>query len=93
VDQPSADSPRRARRYRPLTRAWAGVDAVADHRDALVATLERVEARLRMARLLEDRLPAALRGRVPEALDVVAAARAAVDAGTLGYAAVYAKRG
>jgi len=68
------------------------VDRTEEHRDALVELVDRVEARLRFARLIADRLPAALAGHVAQGLEIVAAARGAIDAGTLGYAAVYGLR-
>ena len=74
---------------RLLEAGGIAVETTEDHRGALAELLERVEARLRVARLLEGSLPAALAGRVGQGLELVASARAAVDAGTLGYAAVY----
>ena len=68
------------------------VDCTEDHRDALGELVDRVEARLRFTRLVADRLPADLAGHVAQGLEIVAAAGGAIDAGTLGYAAVYGAR-
>lgn len=52
---------------------------------ALLGLLDRLEARLRLARMLDDSVPEGLRGRAAGGLELVAAAREAVAAGALGY--------
>jgi hypothetical protein len=62
------------------------------HDEALEALLERVEARLRAARALQDGLPVELGGRIPEALGLVDSARRSVAEGVLGYGILVARR-
>ena len=81
-----------AETVRLLEAAGFAIETTEDHRGALAELLERVEARLRVARLLGDSLPAALAGHVAQGLELVASARGAVEAGTLGYAAAYGVR-
>jgi arsenite methyltransferase len=68
-----------------LAGAGLTVEATERHDGALAELLERVEARLRLARLLLD-------GGVERGLELVGAARAALAAGTLGYGVVIARR-
>jgi hypothetical protein len=64
-----------------------------ERRDAALASLvERVEARLHLARVLSDSVPRALREWVDRGLGLVAAARAAINGGALGYGTVIARR-
>jgi hypothetical protein len=77
--------------YVALLRA-AGCEPVAvERRDAeLTAMIDRVEARLRVARMLVP--PGEQRERVREAVALARAARAEVARGTLGYVLVVARR-
>jgi arsenite methyltransferase len=68
-----------------LERAGFEVALVERHDDALSLLLDRVEARLRLARVLDATLAA--RG-----LELAAAAREAIGAGALGYGVVVARR-
>jgi arsenite methyltransferase len=60
--------------------------------EALVELLDRVEARLRLARSLGGALPAELQGRLDDGMALTAAARRAVDRGELGYGMLVAQR-
>jgi hypothetical protein len=61
--------------------------------DGVLAELvERVDARLRAARIAGDALPDGLRGALDRALELVAVAREAVAGGVLGYGVVVARR-
>jgi hypothetical protein len=62
------------------------------HDGALAEFLERVDARLRLARMLRERLPEGLREGLVRGLGLVAAARAALDEGALGYGVIVARR-
>jgi ubiquinone/menaquinone biosynthesis C-methylase UbiE len=62
------------------------------HDGALAELIERVDGRLRLARVLRERLPDGLREGVVRALDLVGAARVALDDGALGYGVVVARR-
>jgi len=65
----------------------------AESRDeALAELLDRVEARLRLARSLSGALPGELRGRVEQGMALTAAARRATDRGELGYGMLVARR-
>jgi arsenite methyltransferase len=65
----------------------------AEQRDeALAELLDRIEARLRLARSLGGALPAELRGRVDEGMALTAAARRAFESGELGYGMLVARR-
>jgi arsenite methyltransferase len=70
--------------------AGAGLDplVVERHDDALVRLLERVDGRLRLARVAFD----ADGHLVERGLDLVAAARESIERGILGYAVVVARR-
>jgi arsenite methyltransferase len=68
-----------------LAGAGLTVEAAEPHDSALAKLLERVEARLRLARLILD-------GGVERGLGLVGAARAALAEGTLGYGVVIARR-
>lgn len=69
-----------------LAAAGFAVEACERHDDALAVLLERVEARLRLARLVAAELP------VDRALELLAAARGALADGVLGYGAVVARK-
>lgn len=62
------------------------------HDDALATLLERVDARLRAARVLGAGAPASLLANVQRGLDLVAGARRALAEGALGYGVVVARR-
>ncbi len=62
------------------------------HDDLLLPFVARVEARLRLARVLRRQLPSELVTNVERGLELAAAARGAIADGTLGYAAVVARR-
>jgi len=62
------------------------------HDGALAGMLDRVEARLRAARLLGAGAPAALVQNVDRGLALAAAARESVSDGALGYGVVVARR-
>ncbi len=68
-----------------LAGAGFTVEATERHDAALAKLLERVEARLRLARLLLD-------GGVERGLELAAAAREALSGGALGYGVVIARR-
>jgi arsenite methyltransferase len=68
------------------------VEEIETHDQLLGALVERVESRLRLAQLLGDGIPAVMRDSMASGADLVAAARQALDAGMVGYAAVYATR-
>lgn len=74
--------------------ADAGLEVeVAEAHDAALATLlDRVDARLRAARVLGSDLPEALREGASRGLELVAAARDALAGGALGYGIVVARR-
>jgi arsenite methyltransferase len=72
-----------------LERAGLAVEAAEQHDAALALLIERVGARLRVARLLGG---GPLTGRVERGLELVGLAREAVDAGRLGYAVVVARK-
>jgi hypothetical protein len=69
-----------------LEQAGLEVEATERHDAALGVLLERVDGRLRLARMLEALAPIA-RGR-----ELVAAAQAALAAGSLGYGVVIARK-
>jgi SAM-dependent methyltransferase len=62
------------------------VETIEHHDEALAALLERVDSRLRLVGMLDQVLPVA-RGR-----ELVAAARAALAGGALGYASLVARK-
>jgi hypothetical protein len=74
-----------------LTAAGLVVETVERHDAALAEMVERVQARLTVARMLGGRIPG-LEGRVGEAEAIAAAAADAVAAGDLGYGVVVARR-
>lgn len=59
---------------------------------ALLGLLDRLEGRLRLARMLDGSAPEELRERAARGLELVAAARDAVNDGALGYALLSAVR-
>ena len=75
-----------------LEKAGLVVEEVETHDELLRALIERVEGRLHLARLLGERVPPLLRGAIPTGGELVAAARRALEAGVVGYGAVYATR-
>ena len=77
--------------YTALLRA-VGYETVAAerHDDALLAMIDRVEARLRVARMLAP--PGEQRDRVQEAVALARIARGEVARGTLGYVLLVARR-
>ena len=77
---------------RLLTDAGLEPELIERHDGALAALLERVDARLRAARVIGRGAPSALLENVERGLALVAAARGALADGALGYAAVLARR-
>jgi SAM-dependent methyltransferase len=75
-----------------LARAGLIVEVVERHDQALADLLDRVEARLRAACLLGDGIPRELRSGIGRGLELLAAARQALDEGALGYGVVVARR-
>jgi SAM-dependent methyltransferase len=75
-----------------LDAAGLEVELTRRHDDALSELLDRVEARLRAAGVLGGALPGDLRGPIERGLDMAAAAREALAAGSLGYASMVAHR-
>jgi arsenite methyltransferase len=77
--------------YRALLRA-AGYETVAveRHDDELLAMIDRVEARLRVARMLA--LPGEQRDRIRDAVALTRMARVEVTRGTIGYVLLVARR-
>lgn len=67
-------------------------ELVERHDGALASLLERVEARLRAARMLGGGAPPSLLENVERGLAMVAAARAAMTDATLGYGVIVARR-
>lgn len=57
-----------------------------------LALVDRIEARLRFARILGRRMPAELRDSVESGLALATAARDAIGTGALGYGIVFAER-
>ncbi len=72
--------------------AGLDVEVVESHDAALGALLDRVDARLRAARLLGEGLPDQLRESSVGGLELVAAARQALADSALGYGVVVARR-
>jgi hypothetical protein len=75
-----------------LTQSGLVVEELEEHDERLQALVDRVSGRLRLARLLGDRLPADLRAELAAGLELAGLARQAVDDGLVGYGAVYATR-
>lgn len=75
-----------------LEGAGFAVEELESHPDALLDLLATVDEQLRAIRLLGDRLPSRLGDGVERGLRLLVSAKAAVDDGALGYAAVYATR-
>lgn len=75
-----------------LESAGLTVEATRRHDDALRELLDRVDGRLRAARVLAGALPGALQGGVERGLGMVVAAREALADGFLGYASLVARR-
>lgn len=57
-----------------------------------LSLVERIEGRLRVARMLGDRIPAELAGNIESGLRLASAARDAIGTGALGYGIVIASR-
>lgn len=74
-----------------LQAAGFAVDTTERHDGALAQLLDRVEARLRAARIVGGSLPEEIRGGIGKGLSLVASARSALDAGLLGYGVVIAR--
>lgn len=72
-----------------LERAGLAVETTERHDAALAALLERVDARLRTARLLGASL---FTGGISSGRELVGAARQALEQGTLGYGVIIARR-
>jgi arsenite methyltransferase len=75
-----------------LTHSGLVVEELEEHDELLRALVDRVSGRLRLARLLGNRLPADLRAGLAGSLELAGLARQAVDDGLVGYGAVYATR-
>jgi len=75
-----------------LAAAGLVVEETERRTEALAELIERVDARLRAARVMEHGLPDSLRDGIGRGLELAAAARAAVEAGSLGYGVVLARR-
>src|SRR5207247_4871734 len=69
-----------------LEQAGLVVEASERHDDALAALIERIESRLRFVRLIDAAGPA------ERGLELTAAARAALDAGSLGYGSLITRK-
>lgn len=74
-----------------LEAAGLEVAAVEPHDEELVKMVERVEARLRLARMLGTSVLSAYRDQIGTALELARLAREAAAAGNLGYAIIVAK--
>jgi len=68
------------------------VDELEEHNELLRALVDRVDSRLRLASVVGARLPEGLREGAARGLELVATLRRALDAGVVGYGAVYATR-
>lgn len=68
------------------------VERAEAHDGLLTELVGRVEARLRLARVMRHGLPADLEANVERALELVGAAREAISDGALGYCIVVARR-
>ena len=75
-----------------LEAAGLAVAGTERHDDAFRELLERIEARLHMARLLRKGLPAELRGGAEKGLELVRSAHGALAEGALGYGSVVAQK-
>ena len=75
-----------------LAGAGFAVERRERHDAALGELLERVDGRLRLALMVKQQVPAGLREGLRRGLELVAAARAALAEGTLGYALLVARR-
>jgi hypothetical protein len=69
-----------------MEEAGLTVEATERHDEALAAMLERIESRLRLIGMLDSVVP------VTQGRELVGAARAALEDGSLGYAAVVARK-
>ncbi len=78
---------------RLLTEVGLEPELVERHDGALAALLERVDARLRAARVIGRGAPSALLDNVERGRALVAAARGALAEGALGYGIVVARKG
>ena len=77
---------------RLLEEAGLAVTAVEAHDDALLRMIDRVEGRLRVARMLPIPALAPFRDDLASAIELAGVARRAVSAGHLGYAVIVAQR-
>jgi hypothetical protein len=68
------------------------IEHVEAHDELVLELVERVRARLRLARMLGERLPEQLVGKVEAGLELAEAAREAIAAGVLGYGVLIARR-
>lgn len=68
------------------------VEELEQHDELLRALIDRIDGRLRLARLLGDRLSSELRAGLATGVELVELARKAVDHGLIGYGALYALR-
>jgi SAM-dependent methyltransferase len=75
-----------------LEDAGLSVDDAENHDTSLVELVDKVEGRLRLASVVGARLPEGLREGAARGLELVAALQRALDAGLVGYGAVYASR-
>lgn len=75
-----------------LEEAGLAVEARERHDEALAELLDRVEARLWLARIVRDGLPAELAGGIERGLELVSSVRGALHDGALGYGVVIARR-
>lgn len=73
-------------------RAGFVVDELEQRDELLAELIERVDGRLRFASFLQEGIPDRFREGLTGALDLVSTARAAVDAGVLGYGILEATR-
>lgn len=75
-----------------LEAADLAVEVKRRHDDALGQLLARVDARLRAARMLGRAVPDAVREGIERGLELATSAREALDAGSLGYASLVARK-
>jgi len=75
-----------------LESAGLAIEEADRHDHALAELLDRVEARLRVARFVAGLLPGELTGVGEQGLGIVASARAALAGGALGYGVIVARR-
>jgi arsenite methyltransferase len=75
-----------------LEDAGLTVHGIEKHDDALTELVDRIESRLHLASSLGSRLPERLREGAERGLELVSMLRPALQAGLVGYGAVYASR-